>query len=327
MTTRKTKIGVVVIGRNEGERLVACFQSLKHLKTPVVYVDSGSTDDSLAQAKKFGFEAIELDLSIPFSAARARNEGYKRLKDEYEIDFVQFIDGDCTIDPKWSDTARSWLEENLDYAVAFGRRREKHPEKSVYNMLCDEEWNVPIGDADACGGDTLMRSKAFEECEGFNPSFVAGEEPELCVRFRKKGWKIRRLDLEMTSHDADIHQFSQWWRRCKRSGFASALGFHTHGAPPEELGKLTVRRALIWALVIPLGVFVSTLIFGAGALLLLFVYPIQVIRLALRNGISRKESWQSAFFLTLSKFPEFSGIVKFYFEKSFNKKREILEYK
>ena len=42
------KIGAVAIGRNEGERLINCLQSLKKDLKQIVYVDSGSTDGSLS---------------------------------------------------------------------------------------------------------------------------------------------------------------------------------------------------------------------------------------------------------------------------------------
>ncbi len=70
-------------------------------------------------------------------------------------------DGDCILDSKWIDTAVSFLESNAEFAVACGRRREIDPETSIYNRLIDMEWDTPVGEAKACGGDALMRVKAF----------------------------------------------------------------------------------------------------------------------------------------------------------------------
>ena len=67
-------VGVVVIGRNEGQRLVECLISVRAATRNVVYVDSGSTDNSVAAAKKIGVSVVFLDLTKPFTAARARNE-------------------------------------------------------------------------------------------------------------------------------------------------------------------------------------------------------------------------------------------------------------
>ena len=65
------EIGVVAIGRNEGMRLRRCLESVVRRAAVVVYVDSGSQDDSVAFAKSLGVATVVLDLAIPFTAARA----------------------------------------------------------------------------------------------------------------------------------------------------------------------------------------------------------------------------------------------------------------
>src|SRR5512139_2136631 len=189
-----SRVGVVIIGRNEGERLVRCLRSLASEQNQLVYVDSGSTDDSVNTARSRGADVVALDMTVPFTAARARNEGFKRMRKLYpQAEYVQFLDGDCELSPAWLEKAASFLDLNLSVAAVCGRRRERWPERTVYNMLCDIEWDTPIGEAKACGGDVLMRVDAFEEVHGFRPDLIAGEEPELCVRLRASGWKIWRL--------------------------------------------------------------------------------------------------------------------------------------
>ena len=206
-------IGAVAIGRNEGERLVACLRSLVGRVDRVVYVDSGSTDNSRDLARSLGVEVVELDLSRPFTAARARNEGLDRLRDVLPgVEYVQFVDGDCEVRAEWIETARSALEADEKLAVVCGRRRERFPEASIYNTLTDMEWDTPIGPAQSCGGDALFRNAALEAVGGYDPSVIAGEEPEMCFRLRAGGWTIRRLDAEMTLHDANMETFGQWWK-------------------------------------------------------------------------------------------------------------------
>ncbi|NWG92335.1 MAG: glycosyltransferase family 2 protein, partial [Parvularculaceae bacterium] len=194
-----SRVGFVAIGRNEGERLVACLKSLgAAAKGPIVYVDSGSTDDSVARAVDLGADVVRLDMSVPFTAARARNAGAARQRDTFGVDYIQFIDGDCALAGGWIETARAVLDANSDVAAVCGRRREIRPDASVYNRLCDIEWDTPIGDAQACGGDVMMRADAFFAVGGYRASLIAGEEPELCLRLREKGLKIVRLDADMT---------------------------------------------------------------------------------------------------------------------------------
>jgi len=102
--------------------------------------------------------------------------------------------------------------------VVCGCCRERFPDRSIFNMLCDIEWDTPVGEANACGGDAMMRADAFGQANGYRDDLIAGEEPEICVRLRAVGWKIWRLGEEMTLHDAVMTRFSQWWNRTKLSG-------------------------------------------------------------------------------------------------------------
>ncbi len=322
-----TRVGVVIIGRNEGERLVNCISTLANQACQLVYVDSGSTDDSVNSARKIGAEVVTLDMSIPFTAARARNEGFALLKSLYpHIEFVQFVDGDCEVRATWLERAIAFLDSHIEVAAVCGRRRERFPDKTIYNKLCDMEWNTPVGEAKACGGDVLMRVIAFEKAEGYRIDLIAGEEPELCVRFRAAGWKIWRLDEEMTLHDAAMTRFSQWWKRTMRAGHAFAEGAYLHGAPPEKHWVSEARRARIWGLIIPIIVLVLSMI-NIKWVLLLLIYPIQVARLALANPAKDASAWFSAFFLVLGKFPEMLGQIKFYQRLCGGKQGKLIEYK
>lgn len=328
MSEVSQRLGVVAIGRNEGERLRRCLESALAATSSVIYVDSGSRDDSLNMARALGVEVVELDMSVPFTAARARNEGYARLRDlNSGSEYVQFVDGDCEIVPGWLDMAHAFLEEHQDVAVVCGRRRERFPERSVYNLLCDIEWDTPIGQAKACGGDAMMRVGAFDAAQGFRADLIAGEEPELCVRLRKNGWKIWRLDSEMTLHDAAMLRFSQWWNRSKRAGFAYTEGAFLHGAAPERHWVRESLRVSLWGGAIPLSGLIASLLGGAGWALIFLVYPLQVIRLALKGRYSKKVNWAHAYFLVLGKFPEFLGLGRFLIAKAFGGSRDIIEYK
>jgi GT2 family glycosyltransferase len=245
-----SEVGVVVIGRNEGERLWRCLRSAEGRGGAVVYVDSGSTDGSVALARSFGAEVVELDLSTPFTAARARNAGAERLLQVLPgARFIQFVDGDCELDEGWFPAALAAMAGRPDAAVVCGRRRELRPEASIYNRLADLEWDTPVGEADACGGDAMMRADAFREAGGYDPSLIAGEEPELCLRLRRSGWRVFRLDAEMTRHDLDMTRFAQWWRRQVRFGYASLDVTGRHRGGPFERQALRARAWTAgWAL-------------------------------------------------------------------------------
>ena len=274
---RHPEVGVVVIGRNEGERLRRCLESVRRRGPGVVYVDSGSTDGSVALAAGLGATVVELDMRRPFTAARARNEGLRRLQAiAPDLAFVQFVDGDCEMVAGWLPLAERFLEAEPQVAAVCGRRRERFPERSVYNRLCDLEWNTPIGEARACGGDAMMRAEALRQVGGYRDDLIAGEEPELCVRLRAAGWKIWRLDAEMTLHDAAMTRFGQWWRRNVRAGYAYAEGVRLHGAPPERHWVREWRSAWFWGAGLPLAIVLFAAIVGPVALWAFAIYPLQV---------------------------------------------------
>lgn len=315
-------IGAVIIGRNEGDRLIRCLASVGPVVDIMVYVDSGSDDGSVAAAQDAGADVILLETDRPFTAARARNAGLDALVNRPDPpDLVQFIDGDCELRSDWIATATAFLEEHPEVAVVCGRRRERFPDATRYNRLTDCEWNTPVGQARSCGGDALMRIAALEEAGRYNPALIAGEEPELCVRLRKAGWQIWRLDAEMTWHDAAMTRFSQWWTRTRRAGHAYAEGAALHGARPERHNVVQTRRALIWGAGVPLlillGVFITP-----WALTLSLLWPLKMIRLIMRGMDAER-----AFFLTLGNLPEALGALSYYRKRLIGGQSQLIEYK
>jgi GT2 family glycosyltransferase len=327
----RERIGVVAIGRNEGERLRACLRSLRTMggdSLPTVYVDSGSTDGSVDLARAMDIVVEELDMSIPFTAARARNAGFARLLDANpDIEYVQFIDGDCEMMAGWAESALAFLDANPAVAVVCGHRHERYPERSVYNLLCEFDWDGPVGKVKACGGDSVMRVPAFRGVNGFRDDLIAGEEPELCVRLRQAGWQVYRLDRQMCLHDAAMTRFRQWWRRSARAGHAFAEGAWLHGRPPEWHGVRQVASSVTWGFMLPVTVVGLMLAGFKGAILLLVLYPIQVVRIAIHGQRSNRQNWINALFLVVAKFAEFSGNARFLLNRLRGGPARLIEYK
>jgi GT2 family glycosyltransferase len=321
--------GVVVIGRNEGERLKRCLGSVTDGARKVTYVDSGSTDDSVAFSRSLGVTVVELDMRKPFTAARARNEGFSKLLElEPTLDYVFFVDGDCEVVTGWLDKATRYLDEHQDFAVVWGIRRELFPEKSLYNRLCDIEWlDYPMDETTACGGDALIRVDAFRKANGFRPDLICAEEADMCVRIRQGGWRIMRLREPMTLHDAAILRFPQWWKRMQRTGYSFALSVQLHGAPPERQGIAQSRRAWAWGLILPLLTVGLTALFGPVGLLLLLIYPLQIVRLALSGNHSPGFNWLRATGLILGRFPEAHGQLQFMLDRLRRTNTRLIEYK
>lgn len=324
-------LGVVIIGRNEGERLRRCLASLQQEGALLVYVDSGSTDGSVALARDMGAHVVELDKERPFTAARARNAGLARLRElGPRAELVQFVDGDCEVAAGWIATAQAALVANPKVAVVCGRRRERAPEASIYNRLCDIEWNTPVGPAQACGGDALMRVAPLAEVGGYDGELIAGEEPDLCFRLRQRGFGILRVDAEMTLHDAAMHHFGQWWRRTLRSGHAYAEGYTRHRREPGRYWAKEVRSNLVWGGVLPL--VCLSLLTAAPPLGMMVAagYPVlaaRVYRSVRSRGFAVRDAALFSVACVLGKLPSCIGQLRYWTKSALGQRSALIEYK
>jgi GT2 family glycosyltransferase len=325
--------GIVVIGRNEGQRLVACLQVLRTQPRPVVYVDSGSGDGSLERARELADAVLPLDPSRPFSAARARNEGAALLHERHpELSYVQFLDGDCMMLPDWLEAAEGALRAVPSTAIVLGHLQELHPNASVYNRLCALEWLAPAGVIDnygALGGIMMVRLSVFEALGGFNTDVIAGEDSEFGLRVGAAGHQVRKLDVPMAQHDADIHRFSQWWKRAVRAGHAIGQRAHLHGAGPQRDCARERRSTWFWGVALPLWVLLTLWPTRGASALLLGGYVLlgwRIWRSRRGRGDSPADSALYARFNLLAKFANALGLIKFQWNLMRGRYR-IIEYK
>ncbi len=323
----RSEIGFVAIGRNEGARLERCLTALKRQSDRVYYVDSGSIDDSLTIAERLGVPVVSLSPDHPFTAARARNAGFAALLEKWpDTQSVLFIDGDCELSTAFPAAALEQLEQAPDVGIVTGRCRELHPEATIYNRLCDMEWNGPIGDIDACGGIFTTRSDVFRAVGGFDETVIAAEDDDFCIRVRGNDWRIVRINQDMCFHDADMHRFGQWWRRAVRAGHAYAQVGEIHAG----YFAAARRRAWIWGLVLPALALVGAPFSNGWSLLLFLLYPLSFLRVhrkLVQNGAKPTHAGLFAGFLTLSKFPNLIGMLDYKRKRLLGREVAIVEYK
>jgi GT2 family glycosyltransferase len=328
---RPVGVGAVVIGRNEGKRLSTCIRSLPTSIAHVVYVDSASTDDSVEIARELGAQIVELDASRPLSAGRARNEGAEALRrSRPDLELVFFIDGDCELVDGFLEDALSVVATSEEIAVVCGHRREARPEASIYNRLCDIEWTEPNGDVPACGGDALMRLSAFERVGGFDASLIAGEEPDLCLRLRREGYRIRRIARDMSVHDAAMTRFSEWWRRAERAGHAFTEGAVKHRAGGERYWVKEAARPWIYGVLVPGFALLGALPTVGLSASLLLAYPVSGYRAygSFRaRGFKASDSAVAATYCVIGRFPELLGSARYLSARARGRARALIEYK
>lgn len=330
--------GVVVIGRNEGERLKRCLRSLPQ-GYPAVYVDSGSTDGSVNFAHSVGVSVLALDMTVPFTAARARNAGWKYLTEAgHNLEFIQFIDGDCEIFPGWFIQAVSALRSGEKMAAVFGRLRERFPDRSIYNRMCDAEWNVPVGVVDHCGGNAMFRCSTLALTGGFNEELIAGEEPDLCLRMQQNGYFVQRISADMGLHDAAIFTFGSWWKRTKRGGYAYAEHVYRHRSLSFPIWRRQVASMIFWTAGLPTFLVAVLLLvlqqpldaLWSACIIWFVLYGLQVSRIAFRNsqsGALKSHAILSAAFLMIGKIPQMIGAITFLANRMQRKPQRLIEHR
>ncbi len=324
-------VGVVVIGRNEGLRLQRCLRSLRPQSPAIVYVDSGSTDDSVAFARSLDVRVEELDTTLPFTMARARNAGYRaRRAWRPEVAFVQFVDGDCEVTDDWIGQARATLVQRPEVGAVCGHRREIDRAASIYNRIADIEWEGPVGDVELFGGDVMIRVTTFDAVGGYADEMIAGEDPEFSVRLRKADWTIVKLDALMTRHDAAMMRFGQWWQRCVRGGHAYAEQAWMHGAAPLRHAVRPVLSNWGWGLLLPALVLGTAVPTGGWSLLVIGLYPLWMFRVAgslRRRGHTAADARLYGVACVVGKFPHMLGQLAFRWSLLTRRRRGLIEYK
>jgi GT2 family glycosyltransferase len=325
-------VAIVAIGRNEGERLKSCLESIIEEGRIVVYVDSGSTDGSAKCARSMGCYVVELDETRPYSAARARNEGFACvMKLDPKVPFVQFLDGDCEMEAGWLEVGVAALTLQTEVGVVRGIVHEVKPDASVYNKLCELEWQQTPGIILASGGRFMIRSSTFTEVGGFREEVIAAEDDEFCVRVRRLGWKIMMVNSDMAHHDADMKHFFEWWLRMYRAGFAYGQVAALHGKTDDRYFVDDCRRIWIWGLFLPVTLLaLAPFTMWVSAAILFGLYAVQFDKIYIRG---RKRGWKRhdarlyAFFTVIAKFPMLEGLIAYHRRKWSGYRPTIIEYK
>lgn len=302
-----------------------------HPAARIVYVDSGSTDNSVAFARELGCQVVELDMSIPFTAARARNAGYQALLDvEPDLEFIQFLDGDCELQKGWLEQAMALFAEQPTIGICSGRRVERHPEQSIYNQLMDIEWNTPTGEVAAVLGDMCVRVTALQAVDGFDAGIIAAEDDDFCLRAAAAGYGIYRIDAVMSYHDANIMHLSQWYKRSKRGGHGYANINRLHGAAPPYYFRRQIVSVCVWGAAVPALFVIALFTLPLLAAIIFLLYSAAVLKTGFKmvlNGLPANIAFSYAALIYTGKVAEFAGICEYWKNSILSRQHVLIEYK
>jgi glycosyltransferase involved in cell wall biosynthesis len=328
-------LSVVIIGRNEGDRLVRCLESVRAMRgvegdVEIIYADSASTDASVARARALGAKVITVEAAQP-TAATGRNEGWRAASAE----FVLFLDGDTVLDPDFARIALNVIKGDATLAGVWGHRRELYPKRSIYNGVLDLDWIYRPGITEFCGGDVLMRRAALDSVQGYDVTLIAGEEPDMCRRMRAKGHRILHVDTPMTGHDLAMTHFRQYWRRAVRTGHAYAEVSKRYRDTPDplwgEARRQNIRRGIFWS-VSPLLAVVGSLVSRSPLPVALWLagFALVVVRTAWKARWKSKDAGVLLLYAVhshLQQVPIMLGQLQFERNASRGRRRGLIEYK
>ena len=300
---------------------------------PIIYVDSGSSDNSVEIAKPLVNCVHKLDPATPFSAARARNEGCQHLTTLFpSLQYIQFVDGDCVIDEGWLTAAQAAIEQDEKRAAVIGHLQELNPDASIYNRMCAMEWRSPAGELTnfgALGGISMIRADVFKQLGGFKANVIAGEDSEFGVRLSLAGYKVVKIDHIMAVHDANISTFQQWWKRAVRGGHAIGQRADLNGATIAKDCVKERKSTLVWGVFLPIVALILLIFAGCWSLLILLAYVYLAIKVYFyrrKQGENSRDAFTYAQFMPFVKIANGLGLLKFYVNK-FKQSYEIIEYK
>ncbi|RKZ41662.1 MAG: glycosyltransferase family 2 protein [Gammaproteobacteria bacterium] len=331
----KPPLSVVIIGRNEGQRLVDCIRSVQNMNDPpsgmeIIYVDSDSTDGSVDRAKALGTKVLVVHPERP-AAAIGRNAGWRAAK----APLILFLDGDTILHPDFVKEATQSLDNSPKVAIVWGHRRELYPNASWYQRILDLDWIYPPGHSDFCGGDALIHHHILEQVGGYNPQLIAGEEPEMCQRIRTRGYSILHIDKPMTLHDLAINHWSQYWQRAIRGGHAYAEISSQLRDTKTPLWQHESRKNGLHASIL-IGIFIVGLIISLGLKSLWPFFGSILLFLLLSLRSAWRARWKSKNLVTLflyglhSQFqhiPIAVGQWSYYYHRWRGQRRRLIEYK
>lgn len=330
----RASLSIVVIGRNEGQRLARCLESTRAVrgfeKIQLIYADSASTDGSPELAARYGAEVIVVHPERP-TAAIGRNAGWRLATAE----FVLLLDGDTVLHPDFPRAAFDAMSANSRICAVWGNLREIYPDKSIYTRVLDLDWVYAPGEVEACGGNVLMRRSALIEVDGFDGTLIAGEEPEMCRRLRACGYSILHIDHPMAGHDLHITRASQYWKHARRAGYAYAEVSDRFRQSEDPLWLADSRRCFILGSFWSLSILVAIIVAGIRLSLL----PV-AIWLCLFVTISLRSAWRSRWkdknaitlmlygaHSHLQKVPIVIGQLQYFLDKRRGRRRDLIEYK
>lgn len=184
----------------------------------ILVIDDGSRDNSAEIASRYP-QVTLIRHPANRGLAAARNTAMRAARNE----FVASVDADVVADPNWIATLIPHLDD-ARVAGAGGLLVE-----GVQNTVADrwrrarmaQEWGPKYirNPRFLYGCNNIFRKSAVLEAGGYNESFrTCGEDPDLAVRLRTRGWHLvydpsaRATHMRHDSVKSILDMYWRWWK-------------------------------------------------------------------------------------------------------------------
>jgi GT2 family glycosyltransferase len=286
---------VIVTGRNVQNTLRACLSSIRNLefsdRLHVIYVDGGSTDQSVQIAREF--DNVEILTEQSGTPAGGRNAGLAKARGE----ICAFTDADCRVSSQWLERARTRLQDPAIGGV--GGPLLPVTLGSLESRLVYYGYSSPLGSAGSIQaavyenvrdarslslGNAIFKRDLLMQLGGFDTSLRFCEDYDLGARIRAAGQRTVYDPAVVVFHEYDktIHSFMERLFTYGRGRSDAMRRKNTTIFLPSVLGTLGVCLFVVLLLLTAIGWVAVPIPIGI-VLLYLTCIAIQSFAIALRH--------------------------------------------
>lgn len=199
-----TELSYVIIGKNAQSSIARLLDSVlantpSRLSAEIIYVDSASTDSTIEIVTQYPVTIVQLSVDQPLCASAGRYVGCQYATGS----LICFLDSDMELLDGWLERALIELETNPQVAVVAGVVLDSDsalPAECVPPVDYSLYSNPQVKDVRHVGGAALCRRSILTLVGSWNPFIISDEEPELCLRIRRAGYRVTRLEYPMVRH-------------------------------------------------------------------------------------------------------------------------------
>lgn len=205
---RDIDLSVVIIGRNEGDKIGKCILSVKeclfdYYDYQIIYVDGNSTDNSIEFAKKYNVQVYKITKCKYLTASLGRYIGAINSQKKY----ILFLDGDMQLQLGWIEIAIGYLETNSIYSGVIGIRDDNYIQNGKIVGSKENVYDIHVlKEAEHFGGAILFRKSDLLQVGNYTPQIVANEEAELHSRLKKYDKKVIKIPYKMIKHFISVER-------------------------------------------------------------------------------------------------------------------------